>query len=211
MRAVLIPVKEFAAAKSRLAPHFSAGARAGLAESMCEDCFDTVARAAGFNTVFVASSEPRALFLARARGWEAIAEKRQVSESRSVDAASRACAKRGVTALLRLPADIPLLEPGDVTALFEAAGPAPFAVIVPSRDGTGTNALLRSPPALFPSHFGPESFHKHVTEAAHSGAKTRVFHNPRIAVDVDTLEDLAELRGQLRPESATARWLAKFT
>jgi len=62
-------------------------------------------------------------------------------------------------ALLRLPIDIPLATARDIDALFANMQDAPATVIVPSRDGTGTNALLRSPPTLFRSHFGPGSSH----------------------------------------------------
>jgi 2-phospho-L-lactate/phosphoenolpyruvate guanylyltransferase len=77
---------------------------------------------------------------------------------------------------------------------------------VPSRDGTGTNALLRSPPDLFPSHFGPGSFAKHLQEARRRSARFRIVKNPRIAVDIDELDDLNAIAAGLKPGSATARW-----
>jgi 2-phospho-L-lactate guanylyltransferase len=61
---------------------------------------------------------------------------------------------------------------------------------VPSRDGTGTNALLRTPPELFPSRFGAESCAKHLAEARARGAEIRVFRNARIELDIDEVEDL---------------------
>ena len=147
MKAILIPVKEFHEAKKRLAPHFSPDDRAALAQAMCEDFFGVVAAVRSVDRVFVISKEPQVLEWARQLGWEAIAESRQISESDSVDAASRYCAERGVQALLRLPVDIPLVEPADIEAVFETLGDAPTAILVPSSDGTGTNAILRSPPA----------------------------------------------------------------
>jgi 2-phospho-L-lactate guanylyltransferase len=124
-----------------------------------------------------------------------------------VDAASRYCADRGVHALLRLPVDIPLVEPADVEAVFENLGDAPTAILVPSSDGTGTNALLRSPPALFPSRFGPNSFVRHLAEAEACGVRAYVLRNPRLELDIDEWEDLQALAPLVRPDSATARWL----
>jgi 2-phospho-L-lactate guanylyltransferase len=144
---------------------------------------------------------------ARELGWETIAESCQISESDSVDAASRYCAERGVQALLRLPVDLPLVEPADIEAVFEALGAAPTAILVPSRDGTGTNALLRSPPALFPSRFGPNSFVRHLAEAEACGVRAHVFRNPRLELDIDEWEDLQKLAPLVRPGTATARWL----
>jgi len=209
MKAILIPVKEFHEAKKRLAPHFSPADRASLAEAMCEDFFNVVAATHCADCVFVISKERGALSRARDRGWETIVESRQVSESNSIDAGSRYCVAQGVHALLRLPVDLPLVEPSDIEAVFERLEAAPSMVIVPSSDGTGTNALLRSPAVLFPSHFGPNSFPRHLAEAEACGARTRIFRNPRLELDIDELEDLRRLQNRLRPGSATARWLAQ--
>jgi 2-phospho-L-lactate/phosphoenolpyruvate guanylyltransferase len=207
MRAILIPVKEFCEAKKRLAPHFPPGDRAALAEAMCEDFFKVVAATRCADRVFVISKEPGALSRARKLGWETIVESSQTSESDSVDEGSRYCAERRVDALLRLPIDLPLAEPSDIEAVFRELEAAPSAVIVPSSDGTGTNALLRSPAALFPSRFGPNSFPRHLAEAKACGARARVYRNPRLELDIDELDDLRRLSSRLRPDSATARWL----
>ncbi len=208
MNAILIPVKEFRRAKQRLAMHLTADERESLAAALCDDFFQVVAGVRGVDRVFVVSKEPRALARAKELRWEVIPESRQVSESDSVDAASRYCGERGVDALLRLPIDIPLAEPRDIEAIFEQLQDAPSAVLVPSSDGTGTNAVLRSPPALFPSHFGPHSFPRHVAEAERSGARVRIFRNPRLELDMDELEDLQRLAPLLRPNSATVGWFA---
>jgi 2-phospho-L-lactate/phosphoenolpyruvate guanylyltransferase len=207
MKAILIPVKNFREAKKRLAPHFSPSDRAALAEAMLSDFFQVVAAVREIDRVFVISSEPVALERARALGWETISEAEQRSESSSVDAASRYCAQRGVKALLRLPVDIPLVQTCDIEAIFTELRAPRAAVLVPSRDGTGTNALLREPPDLFPSHFGPNSFEKHLAEAGRCSARVQVLRNPRLEVDVDEMEDFLELQGKLSPGSATSRWM----
>jgi 2-phospho-L-lactate/phosphoenolpyruvate guanylyltransferase len=209
MKAILIPVKEFHEAKKRLAPHLAGDDRAALAEAMCEDFFDVVSATRCADQVFVISKEPKALARARRWGWETIAEMRQLSESSSVDEGSRYCAERGVEALLRLPIDLPLVEPSDIEAVFEQLEAAPSVVIVPSHDGTGTNALLRSPATLFPSRFGSNSFPRHLAEAKACGARTQVYRNPRLALDIDDISDLRRLANRLRPGSATARWLSR--
>ncbi len=207
MKAILIPVKEFHEAKKRLAPHFSPAERAALAEAMCEDFFTVVAATRCADRIFVISKETGALSRARKFGWETIVESRQTSESDSVDVGSRYCAEQGVQSLLRLPIDLPLVEPSDIEAIFEQLDTAPSVVIVPSGDGTGTNALLRSPAVLFPSHFGPNSFPRHLAEARRCDARTRVYRNPRLELDIDEIDDLRKLRNQLRAGSAAARWL----
>jgi 2-phospho-L-lactate guanylyltransferase len=129
---------------------------------------------------------------------ELIAETEQISESASVDFGSKEAKMRGATAVLRLPIDLPLITPGDIETILEHDGEEPSIVIVPSRDGAGTNAILRRPPDLFPSHFGPGSLAKHLAEAAAAKALCRVIELHRVALDIDDPGDVSELiqRGQ---------------
>jgi 2-phospho-L-lactate guanylyltransferase len=206
MRAVLIPVKDLRLAKQRLAPWLPQSARTELAAAMMEDVFAAVAAARGFDAVFVVSNYAPVLKQATLRGWQTLCEERQLSESDSVDRASRELAARGVRSVLRLPIDIPLVTDTAIEELFAAAEHA-ACVIVPSHNGTGTNALLRTPPDLFPSHFGPQSLSKHLAEAQNAGAKMRVIENPQLALDVDDAEDLHTLMALIPPHTATGRWL----
>lgn len=208
MKALLIPVKKFCESKKRLAPHFSQSDRASLTEAMLCDFFQVVADAKEINRIFVVSSERIALEKAQAMGWTTITEAEQRSESDSVDAASQYCATQGVNALLRMPIDIPLAQANDIDAIFAHVGTAPCAVMVPSRDGTGTNALLRQPPTIFPSRFGPNSFEKHLAEARQRSVHAYIVRNARIELDVDEIEDFIELRGKLPARAETNRWLS---
>jgi 2-phospho-L-lactate/phosphoenolpyruvate guanylyltransferase len=196
MRAILIPVKNLAHAKQRMADVFPQEQRTLLARAMLQDVFAAVADVDPAVPVFVVSSDAGALAAARARGWECLEERTQISESASVDAASRTCAARGVTALLRLPVDIPLVRAADIEAVLAACPAAPGAVLVPSRSGDGTNALLRAAPDAFPSRFGPDSLAKHREEARRCRVELRILRNPRIELDVDDEADLRVLAGQ---------------
>jgi 2-phospho-L-lactate guanylyltransferase len=210
MKALLIPVKNFAESKKRLSAHYSQSARAALAEALCRDFFRVVSQVRLAERVYVASQEAIVLEWARERGWQTIPEAEQISESHSVDSASQICAAQDITALLRIPIDIPLATPDDIDAVLSAVEPGLLAVIVPSGDGTGTNALLRSPPCLFPSHFGPNSFPQHLAEAERCGARVKILHNAHIALDLDEFDDLRALAGRVPTDSATARWVAQY-
>jgi 2-phospho-L-lactate guanylyltransferase len=210
MKAILLPVKTFRRSKERLSPHHSDDEREALARALCEDTLRTVAQVKGVNRVYVVSAEYHALSLARQLNWHVIDESEQVSESASVDSASRQCARDGVKALLRLPIDLPLITPSDIEMLFYFLEPPPSVVIVPSADGTGTNALLRSPPDLFPSRFGPNSFELHLKEAEKVGAKVAIVRNERIALDIDEPKDLRAAAGRVSPHSATARLISQL-
>lgn len=211
MKALLIPVKESANAKQRLAPHFSAAARSELASAFWQDFFDVIAQARGFDTVFVVSSHAPALQRAREFGWQTIVESEQLSESASVDFASARCEEIGFTAVLRIPVDLPLIQAADVESIFAEMPATPGAAMIPSADGDGTNALLRTPPTLFRSHFGQDSFRKHCAAANDIGCKLVKLRNPRIEVDVDTIEDLRRLNPAQMRGRRTLRWLERYS
>jgi 2-phospho-L-lactate guanylyltransferase len=148
-----------------------------------------------------------AMRLAQEAGWEILHEEEQISESHSVDAASKICEQRGITALLRLPLDVPLVQASDIDDLLVVECEESALVIVPSRDGLGTNAILRMPPVLFPSHFGIGSFAKHVGEAERIGARVIFRRSPRLEMDVDDEADLRALLQHDLRATETGRWL----
>jgi 2-phospho-L-lactate/phosphoenolpyruvate guanylyltransferase len=207
MRALLLPVKDLNNAKKRLMGVLSPEERFGLAEAMLADTIRAVRGVALAEKIFVVTNYEPAMRVARENGWEILREEQQISESHSVDAASRICEDQGVTALLRLPLDLPLVQSNDIDELLAEECRAPALVIVPSRDGTGTNAMLRMPPTLFPSHFGAGSFAKHVAEAENAAAQLVVRRNPRLEMDVDDESDLRALLEHDLSGTETGRWL----
>lgn len=211
MRALLMPVKDLRNAKQRLAHILSPQERFELANAMLLDVVCAVRNVQNAGKIFVVTNYEPAICLAVENGWQVIAEERQISESVSIDAASRFCADRGVTSLLRLPLDLPLIQSSDIEELLAVESAAPAMTIVPSRDGSGTNAILRTPPCLFPSHFGPNSFAKHCCEAELAGARISIHRNPRLEMDVDDESDLRALLQHDSVGAETARWLHQFT
>jgi 2-phospho-L-lactate guanylyltransferase len=209
MKAIVIPVKSFANAKSRLAGYLDPEARAKLAKAFCLDLFATVANVRGVDAVFVISNENRALEWAKQNGWYTLTESHQRSEAASVDFACHYCEDIGIQALLRIPTDVPLLRSADVEEIFATLNDTPSCVMVPSRDGTGTNALLRSPPRAFPSFFGKDSLALHRQAAQSAGVATKIIHNPRIELDVDEPDDLELLPSMISADSQTGQWFSE--
>jgi 2-phospho-L-lactate guanylyltransferase len=204
---ILVPVKDMAKAKSRMSPLLNAAERAALACALLEDLIRALRPIP--LPVAVATNSARAAARVRTLGWEVFQEEGQISESSSVDAASKRLAGNGFDAVLRLPADLPLLRTEDVAVLLSQPLPSPSAVMVPSRDRMGTNALLRNPPDVFPSRFGRNSFAEHIREAQAAGAHLRIVENPRIALDLDDPADIAHFLAQ-PAAGATYRVLLKF-
>ncbi len=207
MRALLLPIKDLNNAKKRLMGVLTPEERFGLAEAMLKDTIRAVQGVRLAEKVFVITNYQPAMCVAEENGWEILREERQNSESDSVDAASRLCELRGVTGLLRIPLDVPLAQASDIDDLLAIECEEPAMVIVPSRDGLGTNAILRMPPALFPSHFGMGSFAKHVGEAERIGARVIFRRSARLEMDVDDEADLLALLKNDLSSTETGRWL----
>jgi 2-phospho-L-lactate guanylyltransferase (CobY/MobA/RfbA family) len=68
---------------------------------------------------------------------------------------------------------------------------------------------LRTPPALFPSHFGSGSFAKHCGEAERAGAQIVVRRNARLEMDVDDEADLRALVPWDLRGTETGAWLER--
>jgi 2-phospho-L-lactate guanylyltransferase len=203
MRALLLPIKDLRNAKQRLTPE----ERFALAHAMLADTIRAVRGVQHADKILVVTNYEPAMQAARENGWEIIREEKQISESVSVDAASRQCEERGMTGVLRLPLDLPLVQSGDIDDLLVAECAAPALVIVPSRDGTGTNAILRTPPTLFPSHFGNGSFAKHCEEAERASARVLKRRNVRLEMDVDDESDLRAMLHHDLSGTQTGAWL----
>ena len=101
---------------------------------------------------------------------------------------------RASSACCSCPGDTPLLDPAEVESLLAI----PRAVsIVPDRHGTGTNALVLSPPDAIAPSFGPGSLKRHVAAAEAAGVPSAVEKIPTLMLDVDTGDDLSALTAAL--------------
>ena len=207
MRALLLPVKDLRDAKKRLTDVLTHDERFGLAQAMLADTIRAIQGVRNAQKIFVVTNYQPALDIAKESGWQILREDRQISESHAVNFASRVCEERGVTGLLRVPLDVPLAQSSDIDGLLTTECGAPGLVIVPSRDGTGTNAILRTPPTLFPSHFGEGSLAKHLSEAQRAGAKVFIRRNSRLEMDIDDESDLRALLERDLTGTETGRWL----
>lgn len=190
MKALLIPIKDPANAKTRLAELLSEQERRRLAWAMFEDVSRAVTAARKPDRVVMVTSFTPAIERGRELGWDVLIEESQISESASVDWASRILSERGFDSVMRLPADLPLVRAEDIDELLSIEFDSPGALLVPSREGTGTNAIIRTPPALFPSRFGPNSLALHQQEAALVGVECVIVNNARIALDIDEPADV---------------------
>lgn len=192
----LIPVKGFQGAKQRLSSQLSPPERSELMKAMVHDVLAEVIRAGGIHTTWVVTGSAEVEQWVSSAGVEVIRERDETGETDAVHFGLDVMKDAGMDAALVVPGDIPLVRAEDVQSVLEAvpANPeAPFAVLVPSHDHMGTNALLLAPPDVLRLRFGYDSFRQHLNEAAARGVSVEVLENPRIALDIDEPADLQQL------------------
>ncbi len=203
----ILPVKNPKNAKQRLAGYLPAEHREALARMMYEQTVASLCRARGFDRVIVMTSDAEIAGHARELGVLVQEEVEQLSHSASADAACLHAMELGATAAVLAPIDVPLAVSEDFERLAAAAkAKQPNLAIVPSADGTGTNALARTPPNVIPSRFGPGSFRIHLDLAAERDVPTEVLRLPGLMFDIDTPEDVAELLARA-PHNRVAAFL----
>jgi 2-phospho-L-lactate guanylyltransferase len=179
---VLIPLKAFDHAKSRLAGALSPQERAELMRTLFERVAGVV-REAGVERITVVTAESiddYDVWDDRGLAWN--------------DALATATAEVVTAPLVAvISADLPLVQPEEVEELLEAT-PAQGIAIARALDG-GTNAVSIRPPGLVRTHFGEAG-----SAAVHAalGVEHVVLDLPGLAFDVDTPEDLARMHAACR-------------
>jgi 2-phospho-L-lactate guanylyltransferase len=212
MRATaIIPVKRFGDAKQRLLTILDRPQRAALVKGMLTDVLGAVTEAEEVERVIVVTAEGRAqrIALAHAQRVGTPVEVFQDPDDRGHSEAATLGIIRakalGAECVALLPGDCPLLDAGELDAALVRMHPGRVAV-VPDRHGSGTNALLMSPPDAMGPAFGPGSRARHADRAERAGHEVEVEPLESLSLDVDTPDDLDAMAALLEtdPDRATA-------
>lgn len=209
----VVPVKITAQAKQRLTALLPAVRRQELALAMFEDVMAAVSGVRELAGIVVVTVDPAAAAIAARHGARVMSEGACEGHTGAVMTAARRLAAEGFD-LMTLPGDIPLVEPDDIRHVVSvhragANREAGAFTIVPARDELGSNAVLCSPADAVPLRFGDNSFFPHLDAAKAHGIEPEVVKLPRIALDIDTPEDLALFLGtpsQTRARALLAQW-----
>jgi 2-phospho-L-lactate/phosphoenolpyruvate guanylyltransferase len=191
----VLPVKRFGIAKVRLGDELSGGTRRALAEAMVTDVLMALRRTQAVTEVLLVTSEPAAEAIGRGYGASVLVDDRETGQSPAALIGIAHAIEEGAARVLLVPGDTPAADPAELEALLDRPATGRSVVIVPDRHGTGTNALLLTPPDVIEPAFGPDSRALHEQAAAAAGVPCTVEDVPTLALD--TADDLAELRDAL--------------
>ena len=195
--AVVIPVRTFEGAKSRLGAVLDAEERRDLVERLLKRTIAAALATPGVAEVVVVSPDPGVLEVAVTAGARPLLQRSRglnpaLHEGRAAIRSDR---------LLVLPADLPGVTADALAAILAAgdAAGAPAVVLAPDRHGRGTNALLLAPPDVIDPAFGGDSRADHAWLASSADA-VFVEVPGELALDIDTPDDLLLAETQ-RPEA----------
>jgi 2-phospho-L-lactate guanylyltransferase len=200
----VIPVKDTAAAKGRLADAVPRHLRAGLALAMLEDVLAAVGQARGLAGIAVVTLDPAARALAEHHGARILTDDAGGGHTAAVAAAARTLAAEGRGGMLQLPGDIPLVAADEISLVLALRRASPSFTIVPSHDDFGSNAVLVCPPTAVPLTFGDDSFYPHLRAAQACGIRPLIVRQHGISRDIDRPEDIwafARLRSRTHAQA----------
>lgn len=201
---LIVAVKRLAAAKTRLAPVFSAEKRENVVLAMLIDTLNAAARVRAVRHITVITPDDAAAAAVAELDVEVLSDPTPEGHpdplNNAIAAAERVVAE-SASNIVVLQGDLPALQTQELTDAIAAARHHQRSFVA-DRLGTGTAALCAFGAAVDP-RFGPDSAARH----RRSGAIELTGAWPGLRCDIDTPEDLAVAR-RLGVGPATARALA---
>ena len=192
----VLPIKNFTEAKQRLETALTPGPRRALAEAMFSDVLTALRRSSSVEDVLVVTRDHGAQQIAGGHG-ALVLDEEEPGHNPAVSLGIQYAIEHGYERVLLVPGDCPVLDPRELDALIARPFEAPSALIVPDRHGTGTNALLLTPPDSLVPAFGPDSRERHVANAEAAGTGAEVIEVASLELDIDAPDDLDLLRTTL--------------
>lgn len=192
LTSVVLPMKAFASAKSRLRSQLSDAARIELARAMFRNvvnaslhCHSCIQR------TFVVTNGSEVAGEALALGAEVLWDPAPgMTLGALMDWALQELTSRGFKRSLVLMSDLPRVQAEDIGDLCTFLD-THDCVIVPDRRGQSTNALAVHLPWVTQTAFGlPDSCHQHAARARALGLRGLVLPRARLGHDVDVADDL---------------------
>ncbi len=202
---LVIAVKRLTAAKTRLAPVFSAATRENVVLAMLVDTIRAASAVAALQAITVVTPDDVAADAARDLGAQVMTDPTPEGHRDPLNnaiTAAEAVVREATPNIVALQGDLPALQPQELAEAIVAAQGYRRS-FVGDRHGTGTSALFAFGVALDP-HFGSDSAQRH----RNSGAIELTGAWPGLRCDIDTPDDLLVAR-RLGVGAATAHAIGR--
>jgi 2-phospho-L-lactate guanylyltransferase len=189
----IIPIKILNQAKHRLKHVLYPEERQEFFKAMFEDVLSTMMSVPDFEQVAVATICPAAGIIAKKYGAIILSTSQDEGQTDAVRRSAEILDSRGISSMLVIPGDVPLVTVEEINIVLELHEKAPSMTIVPAHDELGSNCIALSPPTAAPLRFGPNSYFPHLETARKLGIVMKTTKLPGLSLDIDTPEDLLEL------------------
>jgi len=187
----VVPAKDLAQAKQRLAGVLTPEERQGLAQAMLEDVLTALAGVPALAGMIVVTREAALAATARSFGARVVTDLRHEGPNAAIMLALKELSQVGAAGMVAMPADIPLGTAAEIGEIVAAMQPRPAVALAPALADMGTNAIALAPVDAVPIQFGARSFFHHIEAAFERGITPRVLRLAGIGLDIDRPEDLS--------------------
>lgn len=190
----VLPLKDFARSKQRLAGLLDETQRSDLLQAMATDVLRLLSRHPDVEGILVVSGDTAAHRLAHRFGADIVTETALGAKGLNpvVQAAMAVLARRGIADAMVLHGDLPLITAEEVSLLIaeHRSVDQPTLTLATDRHGDGSNGLLcaTAPAPIF--GYGKGSCQWHQEQARLAGMHCKVLSLPGIGHDIDEPDDL---------------------
>jgi 2-phospho-L-lactate guanylyltransferase len=203
----VVPVKALRKSKIRLSSILSPKERAALTIAMLADVLSALKRSRMIDSITVVSPDRNVLRFGQQLGVDSLREKPARGLNSAITQVIRKRKWENAIVLI-VHADLPLLTPGEVNAFLRGARGC-SVTIGPSKDRTGTNAMVLNPAQVIKPAFGRGSYKRHISLFHRKRLQFSVQLTKGFGFDVDDPQGLLELMDHKR-HTRTAHFLREM-
>jgi 2-phospho-L-lactate guanylyltransferase len=190
---LVVPVRSLRDGKRRLAPALATMQRSAFIERLLARTLEQASQFPGLERTLLVSPCEEARARASACGARVLDERAPHGLNQALQQAQLALNDLDATRMLMVACDLPLLQAEDLRRLASASSVGTIA-LAPDRTRQGTNGICLDTRVAFEFSFGPNSFQRHLECVRQLDMRSTIVDPAGLAFDVDTPEDLVELR-----------------
>jgi 2-phospho-L-lactate guanylyltransferase len=190
---LVVPLRSLRDGKRRLAPALATMQRSAFIERLLVRTLEQASQFPGLERTLLVSPCKEARARASACGARVLDEHAPDGLNQALRQAQRALNDLDATRMLMVACDLPLLQAEDLRRLASASSVGTIA-LAPDRIRQGTNGICLETRVAFDFSFGPNSFQRHLECVRQLDMRNTIVDAAGLAFDVDTPEDLVELR-----------------
>ncbi len=210
---IIVPVKRFSDAKTRLAGLLTTAERAALAERLAATVLEQLALVQNVRRVIVVSSEPSIDRVVARQEFDLLPDDpRTPGLNPAIARAVQYALSGGANDVGVVFSDLPLFTANEFGQIVRQHldGGARKVTLVPDRFGVGTNVRLCRPGDLLPPLYGRNSASEYWRAASACGAEIRIAASACLSHDLDHPDDVAAILALHPNHSLSPTLLALF-